>query len=506
MIPVSEVTKVLDETKKRRIIEQYLRGRFKEAFNPLWLDDYMDNYEHLAEAIDFFYNLNNENLNIVAIGSDNLETRKTHEVEFNELARLLDKLVVFADVVPPVTTLFDQKAAILAGLELNQHLASRSLRDLHAQSSNLGVAEKLLNGDLGPTEWLGEVDLERLLIKMGVKDRVHITRLTAEDIGMVLHFERVRHADAIEPYTIPLLINRGSTDSLRSQGSHWTYAMVTVNPTTNAVTINYHDSMPLGGTEQSILTNAINYTDGIYRAFPDATTKTVNPASDGLQRDGWSCGYRALRGLLTAPGFPTHGGVTAGQAWIQYTSAEIESYALRNAAYQLLLSDLEIDPDYFVAMELDDEVVGSSKGSKKYEVDKEFTKHYMDLLIGGSKTKPVITTNHFETEYQAILKQMGGQIKTDRIDSIERLNKNITAIIEDKELSPDAKIIALLDVYADEYSKILKSSGGSGSKLGKYLKVFCDKNFGVELGKDEHYRIKRWFNDTYFQVPVGCEA
>ncbi|HHF7347105.1 TPA: hypothetical protein ACPSKE_000263 [Legionella feeleii] len=490
MIPASEVTKALDETKKRSIIEQYLRGKYKEAFNPHWLDN-MDNYGHLANAIDFFYNLNNDNLNIIAIGSDNLETRKTHEAQFNELARLLDKLVVFTGVAPPVATSFNERDAILVGLDLNQRLASRSLRDLHAQSSNLGVAEKLLNGDLGPTEWLGEVDLERLLIKMGVKDRVHITRLTAEDIGMVLHFERVKHANATVPYTIPLLINRGSTDSLRSQGSHWTYAMVTVDPTANSVTIAYQDSMALSGTEQGILTAAIDYTDGLYSAFP-GTTKTVTPASDNLQRDGWSCGYRALRGLLTAPGFPTHGGVTAGPAWIQFTGAEIESYALRNAAYQLLLSDLEIDPDYFEAMKLDDEVVGSSKSGKKYEVDKEFTKHYMDLLlVGGSKTKPVITTNHFEKEYQAILKQMRGKIETERTDSIERLNKNIKAVVEAKDLSPDAKIIALLNVYADEYAQILKSSGGSGSNLGKYLKTFCEKNFGVELGKEQNYRIKK---------------
>lgn len=75
MIPASEVTKALDETKKRSIIEQYLREKYKEAFNPHWLDN-MDNYGHLANAIDFFYNLNNDNLNIIAIGSDNLEHAK----------------------------------------------------------------------------------------------------------------------------------------------------------------------------------------------------------------------------------------------------------------------------------------------------------------------------------------------------------------------------------------------------------------------------------------------
>lgn len=87
MIPASEVTKALDETKKRLIIEQYLRGKYKQGFNPRWLDN-MDNYGHLADAIDFFYNLNNDNLNIIAIGSDNLETRKTHEVQFNELGSI----------------------------------------------------------------------------------------------------------------------------------------------------------------------------------------------------------------------------------------------------------------------------------------------------------------------------------------------------------------------------------------------------------------------------------
>lgn len=486
MVPVSEVTKVLGDAKKRRIIEQYLMGKFKGAYNPRWLDN-MSNYDHLGDAIDFFYNLNNDNLNLIAIGSDNLITRRDHEAQFNELAKLLDKLVV---VTGPAATSFNKKAAVLDGLHLNQQLASRSLRDLHAQSSNLGVAEKLLNGELGQTEWLGEVDLERLLIKLGVKDRVHITRLTAEDIGMILHFERVKHVGATVPYTIPLLVNRGSAGSLRSQGSHWTYAMVTVNPTTSAVTINYQDSMALSGTEQAILTDAINYADGDYSAFPAATTKTVTPLSDNLQRDSWSCGYRALRGLLTDPSFPTHGNVAASPDWIRFTGAPLESEALRTAAYQLLLSDLEIDPDYFVAMELDDEVIGSSKGGKKYGLDEEYTKHYMDLLTGSSKTKPVLTTNNFDKEYQAILKVEGGVV-TDRKDSIARIKENRKAVVENETLSSDAKIIALLNVYADEYAEILKTSGGSGSKLGKYIKAFCEVNFGVELGQDRHYRIKK---------------
>lgn len=492
MMLKSEASKGLEAGKKNRIIEQYLRDRYKADFNPAWLTN-MDNYANLAAAIDFFYQLQNDNLNMVAIGSDNLETRTRHEEQFRVLVHLLDNLVTLTKADPPVASEFREKDAILAALKLNQGLESRSLRDLHAQSANLGVAEKLLNSDLGQTEWLGEVDLERMLIKLGVRDRTHITRLNAEDIGMVLHFERVKHADSTDPYTIPLLINCGSSGSLRSQGSHWTYAMVTVNPATNAVTIDYQDSMPLNGTEQATLMSAINYTDGPYSAFPGYTTKNANTATDGLQTDGWSCGYRALKGLLSAPGFPSGEDITSGVDWQRVANTPVDSYALRNVMYELLLSGLEIDPDYFVAMQLDSELVqeSSTKG-KSYELDSAFMHRYLNLLTGSGKTERPITTDHFTEAYETILAKLPDlkTVNTDRKKSVDRLEKDMAAITCNEKLSADAKIVALLEVLASEYAQILGSFGGANSELGKAIKSLCANHFGVDLGKDPLYRLK----------------
>lgn len=488
MISLSEVSKALEIEKKHLLIELYLRETFKERFDPTWLQT-MGNYTHLANAIDFFYKLDNDNLNIEALSSNNTETRSTHAEQFKLLSSLLDKLVVFTGDAPPRAIAFKEKDAILAGIALNQRIENRSLRDLHAQSSNLGIAEKLLTEDLGQTEWLGEVDLERMLIKLDIKDRTHITRLNPEDIGMILHFERVKHAEATEPYTIPLLINCGSSGSLRSQGSHWTYAMVTVNPTTNAITIDYQDSMPLNGTERTTLENAITYQDGDYSAFPDATAH-VTVASDGLQRDGWSCGYRALQGLITAPGFPIDGGVNLREDWLKLAEAQTESYDLRNAVYEILLSGLEINPDYFVAMKLDQEMVKPSTKKETYELDSKFTQHYLKLLT-ETHTKNPITTNHFTEAYQKIIGPLSNiTINTKRQETLKELHQEIREIIKNDSLSPDAKIIALLDTFASKYAMILESRGGKNSKLGKFIYDFCLKNLGVELGKDPLYRLK----------------
>ncbi len=492
MESISEISNMLEDTKKSQIIELYLREKYKERFNPTWLNT-LGNYANLAAAIDFFHKLDHEKLNMVAIGSENIETRKHYAEQFKALEVLLDKVVVLTGDNPPIATAFKDKEAILLGLSLSQEVESRSLRDLHAQSSNLGIAEKLFNAELGQTEWLADVDLERLLIKLGVKDRTHICRLNVEDIGMILHFERVKHQEATEPYTIPLLINCGSSGSLRSQGSHWTYAMVTVNPTTSSIIINYQDSMPLQGTEEATLAAAINYVDAPYSAFPDYIA-TVNAESNGLQEDGWSCGYRALQGLLTTEGFPVHGEVNESMDWIRLAGTPPESYALRNVIYELLLSDLEIDQDYFFAMHLDEKMV-KSMGGETYELDSEFTKHYLELLTDTNKTKAVIATDHFAKEYRAITEQLSGKISskhidTERTDSLKRLNYEIEKIKSTESLTPDAKILALLDVFTNEYALILKTSGGSNSGLGKFIKQVCAVHFGVELGKDQRYRLK----------------
>lgn len=493
-----ETAKILQEDKKRLILELYLKEKFKDTFQISWLNS-VENYTHLITAFDFFYNLNSENLELDAIGSSNHITRKEHEEQFHNLINLLDKVVVFSEDVPPVALAFDEKGASLLAVDIKQKSSSVSLQDLHAQSANLGIAEKFLNEDLGQHEWLSDVDLERALTQLGVRDKVHITRLNVEDIGMILHFEREKHQDSDEPYTIPLLINCGSSGSLRSQGSHWTEALVTVNPETNTITIDYSDSMTHDDeVVTNILTDAINYSAQSnvnnvvkdYEAFPDFETKTVNVDTDNLQKDGWSCGYRALYKLLSNPDFPTDGIDVNSEAWQTLINAQHNSTALRNAMYRVLLEHLVVDHDYFTAMELDEDKLKLLTETDGYEINDEFLMQYFTLLAEEKPIGETLTSDTFEEEYKRIVPELAKieQIKTDR-DKKPLMNK-LDGIIKNEKLSSDAKIFALLDTISEEYNSILKSLGGKNSKLGKQLKKICEDQFGVELDKDNQYHVK----------------
>jgi hypothetical protein len=487
MISASDAQKVLDADKKRQIIARYLRDTFKEQYNPAWLGN-MANFAQLAAALDHINKLDNgNNLNLAGIGSNNPETRKDYTTEYLFLKQLLEKQIKFTNTDPPVATGFDEKNASLLWLEENQKVVRRSLRDLHAQHNNLGVAEKLLNGELGANEWLGEVDLERMLIKLNIKNSTHITRLNADDIGMILHFERVKHANSNAPYTIPLLINCGNNGSLRAQGSHWTCAMVTVNPVTDSISIDYKDSMPLRGNEQAILLNAINYQDGLYRAFPNAAAKNVNPATDNLQKDSWSCGYRALQSLITNPRFPGQGNINYAADWQRLANAGNDSAAIRDSVYHSLLDGIQLDPRYVERMKLANKVTPQAELGQPYNLDSQFTQTYMESITSNKKTVNSISSAHCVKEYVAFVEALKplGELATKDADA-KNLHKKISEVLLRKDLSEDAKLIAMLDVMATAYASL-----GANNKVSQHIKVLCAQNLGVEIGINPRYQLKK---------------
>jgi hypothetical protein len=261
--------------------------------------------------------------------------------------------------------------------------------------------------------------------------------------------------------------------------------MVTVNPgaVVPSVTINYQDSMPLHLDDQEILTKAIDYVDGHYSAFPGYGEKTVNVTSTKLQTDGWSCGYRALHGLLTNEEFPAND--DPGPSWQRFVETEAESDDLRDAVYDELLSDLAIERDYFVAMQLDSEMIRPSEG-EAYELNGQFKKHYLDLLA-DSEQSPV-TTAHFRDEYRKIFSQLFGDETI--LANFPGLKQELIRVTNDIGLSADAKIIAFVDAFAQEYAQVVKTSGAT-SKTALFLKSFCDEKFGVELGKASLYHFKQ---------------
>nr|HAT8714549.1 hypothetical protein [Legionella jordanis] len=496
----NEMYNLLQEEKKARIIEAYLKHRFPEGFDEAWMTQ-PELYRELANILDYLFNLEDDKLSLAAIGSENAGTRMEYQKNFEALSNLLDSLVEFSKDNPPVALPVNKKEFHLQLIAVKQLTGKLSLRALHAQAANLGIAEKFLNAELGQAEWLADVDLERALNKLGIRDRVHITRLNAEDIGMILHFERLKHADSDQPYSIPLLINCGSSGSIRSQGTHWTQAIITVNPASAKIEINYRDSMTAGEDVAFILKSAINY-DEIshvngstkrYIAFPDVQESdlTLNIVSEHSQEDGWSCGYRALYNLVNDENFPISGISNGATPLTAISNALYSSASLRNAMYRLLLENLEISEDFFEAMQLDKEGFKESKDGRSYGLDERFTSHYLHFLAEGHSAR-AITSKEFEENYHSLIANFERiHFETKRTKSLESLRKKIASISSDAKLSPDAKIFTLLDALAGEWNNIIISRHGEGSKLAKAIFDFCDNQFGVKLLKGPNYQVKQ---------------
>ncbi|OCH97800.1 hypothetical protein A8135_00820 [Legionella jamestowniensis] len=488
-----ETKKNLRKDKINRIIENYLKEKFSN-YNPFWLNT-PENYQPLADAIDFFYDLDDENLAVAAIGSENQTTREAHQSHFAKLAALLDKFVVFSKDTPPIAQDFNAKEARLLGIQIKQNLANRSLRDLHAQTNNLGIAEKLLTEELGPSEWLNEVDLERALIKLGVKDKVHITRLNAEDIGIILHFEREKRGASLAPYSIPLLINCGNNQALGAQGTHWTEALIHVDPAAGTIRVNYRDSMHADAGVQAVLTDAVHYNatsvvGGViktYTAFPGVTggNLDIRIHSDNAQLDSWSCGYRALYNLLNHPQFPPPALVTP--AWTAFTTAAYESAPLRNALYHLLLGELQINEAFFRTMQLNKSAFKPLGESTSYGIEKDFTEQYIKFL--STKSASVVSSEQFAKECETIFKAFAKlQFAPEPKKIIDQLQENV-GNIQKSPLSSDAKIFMLFDALKTTYGA-LSGARNAESELAKISK-FCEEQLGVKLTKGSAYHLKK---------------
>jgi hypothetical protein len=188
-----------------------------------------------------------------------------------------------------------------------------------SKSEHPGIFEKFLAGQLKRDEWLTDLDVRRELTLLGLEELVHIVPFKADDIGLALHFERQKHEldDPKEPYSIPLIVNLGEDGHSRidSRGVHWTRIMVTVDPRNvpPTITVDYNDELFLHESSKKeirkVLNEAIKYRTElggysededlkVYQAFPECDNPTINISGSGEQRDGFTCGYRALKGIL----------------------------------------------------------------------------------------------------------------------------------------------------------------------------------------------------------------
>ncbi len=181
-----------------------------------------------------------------------------------------------------------------------------------------GLIEKFLAGRLNPQEWLSDIDMQRAFSILNLTDKnIHIVRLKADDIGLTLHFEREKHEqdDPKAPYTIPLILNLGEDKHSRidSKGVHWTRLLVTVDPrhVPPLITAKYSDELELPQASKKTITEtitkAITYHEQIgdyssdskiYSAYPACNQPIIEVTGSGEQNDTFTCGHRALRGLI----------------------------------------------------------------------------------------------------------------------------------------------------------------------------------------------------------------
>lgn len=296
------------ERQLNAIVQLYLEYLVRHPLEPERLAEF--NTIPVVAALQFLHKSGlASRVNLEALTSSNEETNKEQRFHKDILFRLLDASVKIRRDNGALTLIeFDEAAAKTAWSNATAEFDSRSLRDIHADTRNLGVTEKLLQRKLTPHEWLSEIDLQRLRKIYGY-DPVNliITKLSAENIGIALHFARI-NPNRQSPYQVGFILNTGAVGSVMSQGDHWTRMIITIDVNAKKITVQYRDSMRIDQAKRKSIHEAINqglvYRDdknGFCSIDSDLTEfdLTVDVAQDvNNQNDPWSCGYRSFAGLI----------------------------------------------------------------------------------------------------------------------------------------------------------------------------------------------------------------
>lgn len=261
-----------------------------------------------------------------------------------------------------------------------------------------GLFEKFLAGRLRKDEWLTDVDIQRQLKILGIPN-CHIIPFTEDDLGLALHFAREQHQhdDPPTPYAIPLIVNLGEDGHSRidSRGNHWARILVQVDPTDKPVKISvkYTDELQLHEASKkkiaATLKNALKYHNQIgsytskdavkfYTAFPDCTDPEITVTGTQEQRDGFTCGYRALRGItqdLIDAGVIQNDGI-----YQEFTQCK-DASSLRDFVYRSLLGQQVISQEIRTALS---SLVSESDFEKQYpeQVDSDEYKVKPALVEG----------------------------------------------------------------------------------------------------------------------------
>jgi hypothetical protein len=357
---------MLTSSQLENIMHYYLQSKLGAAFSPERMTEV--NTQVLAQALKFYSDLTGDYLSLAAIGSVGT-THDQHADQEKILFRMLDGSLQTsgADADYQITG-FDQNQARQLWLAEKAKINVSSLTELHGNAANLGIAEKFLLGKMHGQEWLTDLDLERLAKLCGIKDEISITRLNPLDIGTLLHFKRRGHSSE-KPYSVPLLLNKGSSGDVSSQGSHWVATMLLVDPVKKEIKVQFRDSMHMSSIEQdkikAELTKAIHYKQTtadvppkVYQAFPGFSLNfdMAATATPVKQKDNWSCGYRAFKNVvdLMKPQAVTNPNL---KEIVELPEAEVTSDNLRSIIYRQLLSEVEISPAALKDATIDNNIV-----------------------------------------------------------------------------------------------------------------------------------------------------
>ena len=274
----------------------------------------------LLEGLKQFDNAHGDYLPLAPLSVDNPDTLALH---LNDFAIVYEVFTQYLSCTKTVGELEDNYAISInlsaTKLAWIAWSASRPSRITYSQDNCPGLLEKFLAGKLKKDEWLTDLDINRAfkILKLSEKG-AHVVPFKPNDMGLSLHFEREKHQldDPQSPYTIPLVVNLGEDGHSRidSRGNHWTRLLVTVDPTNSPPIIKatYTDELALPESCKRKISETIaaalkyreqqgDITDSklkIYSAFPECETPEITIIGSGEQRDGFTCGYRALRGVI----------------------------------------------------------------------------------------------------------------------------------------------------------------------------------------------------------------
>ncbi len=394
-------------------------------------------------------------------------------------------------------------------------LADEPLSALHADTKNLDLLGKALKENLNIDHLLNEIDIKRFIdalnqenVLAGLKENVHITRLSEQDIGMALHFAKETHKEADKPYQVHFIIN----DSIgeKDQGRHWTYLAFEIDPVNKTIKYDYEDSMILSPSKtqqiNEIIQKAARYYDvsvvdssvKTYQAFGDEYKFSKSSSVKGLkvQKDGFRCGDFALQALVR-------------HVKEDHEFAAIESHtnpsALRKYVFKRILKQAKISKD-MPGLPKHIETIPSKSKSEESSPTIELTDKAIGLIISAaelsqfkSSTSSGLTNIPIAPKDAKLVSAISEKFETGTSTSEEtvKLNIDLNELIKSVEgLSPfDDKpvslfVIALKKFIIEKKITALEISGWPEDLEGTLLPSLQDMLDGVTTVKNIEFKSK----------------